>query len=76
MHLQDFFKNNVCICVKPEHNKNMKTLLLCIEIFLARMLDVSIGSVRTIFLVKQRTVIASIFAFVEIIIWFLVAQQR
>lgn len=54
----------------------MKTLLLCIEIFFARMLDVSIGSVRTIFLVKQRTVIASIFAFVEIIIWFLVAQQR
>lgn len=53
----------------------MKTLLICLEVFFARMLDVSIGSVRTIFLVKQRNLIASVLAFIEIIIWFLVAQQ-
>ena len=53
----------------------MKTLLLCLEIFGARLADVSIGSVRTIFLVKQKNILASIFAFIEIVIWFLVARE-
>lgn len=53
----------------------MKTLLLCMEIFFARMLDVSIGSVRMIYLVKQKNLIACILAFIEILIWFLVARE-
>lgn len=53
----------------------MKTLILCIEVFLARLIDVSIGSVRTIYLVKQKNLIACILAFIEILIWFLVAKQ-
>ena len=35
----------------------------------------SIGSVRTIYLVKQKNFIAFILAFIEITIWFLVAQR-
>ena len=57
------------------HNKNMKTYLFCIEIFLARALDVSIGAFRTIFLVKGKGALASLFAFFEIIIWFIVVKK-
>ena len=46
-----------------------------LEVFFGRILDVSIGSVRTIFLVKQKNLIACILAFIEIIIWFLIARQ-
>lgn len=53
----------------------MKTLILCIEVFFARLIDVSIGSVRTIYLVKQKNLVACILAFIEILIWFLVAKQ-
>ena len=53
----------------------MNTLILCLEVFFARLMDVSIGSVRTIYLVKQKNFIAFILAFIEITIWFLVAQR-
>ncbi len=56
-------------------NKNMETILMCIEVFFARMLDVSIGSVRTILLVKGKNVISTILAFIEILIWYMVARQ-
>ena len=50
-------------------------VLLCLKIFIARILDVSLGSVRTIFLVKGRTLISAIIGFVEIIIWFVVVKD-
>ena len=53
----------------------MEILISCIEVFFGRILDVGIGSVRTIFLVKQKNLIACILAFIEIIIWFLIARQ-
>lgn len=53
----------------------MKTLLLCLEVFSARILDVSIGSIRTVYLIKQKNIIACILAFVELIIWFYVARE-
>ena len=53
----------------------MNNLLLYLEIFFARIIDVSIGSVRTIYLVKQKNFIACILAFIEIVIWFLVAKE-
>ena len=48
---------------------------MCLEVFFGRMIDVSIGSVRTIYLVKQKNLIACVLAFIEILIWFLVARQ-
>lgn len=63
-------KNNFFI-----HTKNMNTILMCLEVFFGRMVDVSIGSVRTIFLVKQKNLIACFLAFIEILIWFLIARQ-
>ena len=53
----------------------MNILISCIEVFFGRLLDVGIGSVRTIFLVKQKNLIACILAFIEILIWFLIARQ-
>lgn len=53
----------------------MKTLLLCLEVFFARILDVSIGSVRTVYLIKQKNLIACILAFIELVIWFYVARE-
>ena len=53
----------------------METIIICIEVFFARMIDVSIGSVRTILLVKGKNFIAMVMAFIEILIWFTVARQ-
>lgn len=49
--------------------------MTCIEVFFARMLDVSIGSVRTILLVKGKNFLSTILAFIEILIWYFVARQ-
>lgn len=53
----------------------MNTILKCLEVFFARVLDVSIGSVRTIMLVKGKNIIACFLAFIEILVWFYVAQD-
>ena len=53
----------------------MSTLFLCIEIFVARILDVSIGVIRTVELVKDNTIKAVILAFFEVLIWFLIARE-
>ncbi len=58
-----------------EQNKDMNTLLICLYVFFARMIDVGIGSVRTILLVKGKNVISMILAFIEILIWFFVAKE-
>lgn len=52
----------------------MNIILLCIEIFFARILDVSIGVIRTIELVKDNTIKAVILAFFEVFVWFIIAR--
>lgn len=53
----------------------MTTLLLCLKIFFARILDVSISTVRTVYVLKGKTLIVACLAFLEITIWFLVARE-
>jgi len=53
----------------------MTTLLLCLKIFFARILDVSISTVRTVYVLKGKTIIVATLAFLEITIWFLVARE-
>ena len=55
--------------------KNMGLFLLCLKIFSARILDVSIGTVRTVFTVKGKNLIAAFIGFIEVLIWFLVARE-
>ena len=53
----------------------MSLFLLCIKIFIVRIIDVSIGTVRSIFTLKGKNFIASIIGFIEILVWFLVAKE-
>jgi len=49
-------------------------ILTCLKIFFARILDVSISTVRTTFVLRGKTLIVAILAFLEVTIWFLVAR--
>lgn len=53
----------------------MELFFLCLKIFFARILDVSIGTIRTMLMVKGKTIIMVILAFFEVFIWFLVARE-
>ena len=50
-------------------------LILCIKIFFARIFDVTLGTVRTMFTVKGKRLIASLIGFIEVLIWFLVVRE-
>ncbi|HIS17394.1 MAG TPA: DUF2179 domain-containing protein [Candidatus Coprovivens excrementavium] len=53
----------------------MTLFLLCIKIFLARITDVTLGTLRTIYTVRGKTVIAGVIAFIEVFIWFVIARE-
>ena len=53
----------------------MSLFLLCLKIFIVRIIDVSIGTVRSIFTLKGKNFIASIIGFIEVLVWFLVAKE-
>jgi uncharacterized protein YebE (UPF0316 family) len=48
---------------------------ICIKIFFARIVDVSIGTIRTVLTVKGRKTVTTILAFFEVFIWFIVARE-
>lgn len=50
-------------------------LILCIKIFLVRIIDVSLGTFRTIITVKGKSLTASVVGFFEVLIWFLIARE-
>lgn len=50
-------------------------ILKCLEIFLARIVDVSLGTLRTVFFVKGKTIEPFIIAFFEILVWYAVARE-
>ncbi len=54
---------------------NLVIFLLCLKIFCARILDVSIGTVRMILTVRNKSLYAAIVAFFEVFIWFMVARE-
>lgn len=53
----------------------MELLFLCIKIFLVRILDVSLGTMRTIVTIKGKALIASLIGFFEVLVWFLVVRE-
>lgn len=53
----------------------MNILILCLKIFFVRIIDVSLGTVRTIITVKGRRVVASMVGFVEVFVWFLIVRE-
>lgn len=48
---------------------------LCLKVFLARIMDVTLGTIRTMFTVKGKRLIASLIGFIEVLIWFLVVRE-
>ncbi len=48
---------------------------LSIKIFFARILDVTLGVIRTVEIVKKNTIKAVIIAFFEVLIWYIVARE-
>ena len=53
----------------------MNILILCLKIFFVRIIDVSLGTVRTIITVKGRRVVESMVGFVEVFVWFLIVRE-
>jgi len=53
----------------------MEILFLCIKIFLVRIIDVSLGTFRTIITVKGKSLYASIIGFIEVFVWFIIVRE-
>lgn len=53
----------------------MNILFLCIKIFFVRIIDVTLGTLRTIITIKDKIFLASIIGFLEVLIWFLIAKE-
>jgi uncharacterized protein YebE (UPF0316 family) len=50
-------------------------LLVCAEIFLGRIIDVSLNTVRTILMVKEKIVTATVVGILEVTVWFFVVRS-
>lgn len=50
-------------------------LFVCIEIFLARIIDVSISTFRMMIMVRKKSIFTPILAFCEVFIWFIAARK-
>ena len=50
-------------------------LLTCIEIFFARLLDVTISTCRTMVMVRKKSLITPLLAFCEVFVWFYAARK-
>lgn len=53
----------------------MDILLICLKIFLVRIFDVSLGTVRTMLIVKEKRLVAASIGFIEALIWFLIVKE-
>lgn len=54
---------------------NLSIIFLCIKIFFVRIIDVSLGTFRTIITVKGKSLYASIIGFIEVFVWFLIVRE-
>lgn len=53
----------------------LSILILCIKIFCVRILDVSLGTVRSIVTVKGRSFLAALIGFIEVFVWFVIVKE-
>ena len=54
---------------------NMHIFISCLTIFCCRIIDVSLGTIRTILTVKERTLLSSIIGFMEVFIWYIIVKD-
>ncbi len=53
----------------------MEILILTLQIFFVRVFDVSLGTLRTMILVRGNRLYASLVGFFEILVWFLIVKE-
>ena len=53
----------------------MELFILCLKVFFVRIIDVSMGTCRTIVTVKGKKLLASLIGFFEVFIWFVVVKE-
>lgn len=53
----------------------MELLMLCLKVFCVRIVDVSMGTFRTIVTVKGKKLLASMIGFIEVFIWFVIVKE-
>ncbi len=53
----------------------MSLFLLCLKVFGVRIIDVSLGTLRTVVTIKGNIKIASLIGFFEVLVWFLVVKE-
>ena len=53
----------------------MSILFLCIKIFFTRIIDVTLGTLRTIITIKDKALLASVIGFFVMLVWFFVAKE-
>lgn len=69
-------KNNKLTLLWYNNNGDgMSLFLLCLKIFFVRILDVSMGTLRTVITVKGKSFYASLVGFFEVFIWFLIVKE-
>lgn len=50
-------------------------VLVCIIVFIARMIDTTFATLKTVFIVKSKSAFAVLFAFLEVLIWFIIVKE-
>ena len=53
----------------------MTLFWICVKIFFARILDVSISTLRQMIMLKGKLIISTFLAFIEVFVWFIVARE-
>lgn len=54
----------------------MSSLLLsCLKVFICRILDVTLGSIKTVLVVREKAPLAACFGFFEVFIWYIVVKD-
>jgi len=53
----------------------MEIFLLCLKIFVVRIIDVSLATCVTVLTVKNKRAIATILGFIDVLIWFLIVKE-
>ncbi len=53
----------------------MNLVVLCLIVYFARIIDTSIATVRTVMVVKDKLLLATVLAFFEVFVWFLMVRE-
>lgn len=53
----------------------MELFYLCLKIFLGRLVDVTLSTMQTMYLVKGKRTLATIIGFIDVFIWFIIVRE-